>query len=221
VFDDLGQIGALSDPRSQIGLFARYVSDLSLLFGVVAGPDGHDAGAPPVALGDPAEVVLADLTVGWFHDGGRVTPATAAAVRAAAVGLAETGARVRPTTPPDGGQELTVEIWRSYENGAAPTALLRRWDAYRARMLEFMSEVDLILCPVYPVPAPPHGGTRDPNLADGLRFTTPYSLTGAPCVVLPYRKSSADLPIGVQLIGAPWQDHVPLAAAEWLERGTR
>jgi amidase len=61
VIDDLGQIGALGDPRTQVGPLARTVADVALLLGVLGGPDGRDGGAPPVPLGDPAAVSLRGL----------------------------------------------------------------------------------------------------------------------------------------------------------------
>src|SRR4051794_28691643 len=56
VIDDEGPIGALSDPRTQVGPLARAVADVALLLRIVAGPDGSDGGVAPVPLGDPAAV---------------------------------------------------------------------------------------------------------------------------------------------------------------------
>jgi amidase len=52
VIDDLGQIGALADPRTQVGVLARSVADVALVLRVVGGPDGRDGGVSPVTLGD-------------------------------------------------------------------------------------------------------------------------------------------------------------------------
>ena len=40
------------------------------------------------------------------------------------------------------------------------------------------------------------------------RYTTPHSLTGWPCVVV-RAGTSADMPVGVQLVAGPWQDQWP------------
>ena len=40
VIDDEGPIGAISDPRTQIGAFARSVEDLVAMLDVLAGPLG-------------------------------------------------------------------------------------------------------------------------------------------------------------------------------------
>ena len=48
------------------------------------------------------------------------------------------------------------------------------------------------------------------------RYTTPHSLTGWPCVVV-RAGTSADMPVGVQLVAGPWQDQVAIAAAATVE----
>jgi amidase len=102
VIDDEGPIGALSDPRTQLGPIARTVEDLTLLLGVLAGPDARDAGVAPVPPGDPTTVRVETLRVA-VHTAdplGTVTPETAATVAAAAQALASAGARVeRPPRP--------------------------------------------------------------------------------------------------------------------------
>ncbi len=44
----------------------------------------------------------------------------------------------------------------------------------------------------------------------------PWSLTGAPAVVVP-TGAAGGLPVAVQVVGRPWQDHVALAAARCIE----
>ena len=143
VIDDEGQIGALGDPRTQVGPLARSVADVALLLGVLAGPDGRDGGVPPVPLGDPRGVRRARPARrrvrrlrprrGRRGDGGR-----AGATRPRA--LREAGAPVEEAAPPAGGHDLTIEVWRSYGGGLDSLELyrlLRRWDAFRAAMLAF------------------------------------------------------------------------------------
>src|SRR4051794_38051874 len=96
VLDDEGQLGALGDPRTQIGPLARSVDDVALLLRIAAGPDGCDGGIAPVALGDPADVELRGMRVAVQTENGlaAATPATTAAVAAAAGALAAAGATV-------------------------------------------------------------------------------------------------------------------------------
>jgi amidase len=218
VVHDGGQIGSLSDPRTQVGLFARSVADLALLLGVVAGPDVDDAGVVPVPLGDPTAVRIGELRVGLVDDNGRhpPTPETVAAVNWAANTLAGADRGARRVRLPGDGHALTHDVWRTYGGGVTSAEVydvLRRWDAYRALMARFMADLDVIVCPVYPTPAPRHGGTD----GDAVSYTTPYSLIGAPCVVVPCGMSPEGLPIAVQVVAGPWQDHVALAAGQHLE----
>jgi amidase len=222
VVDDEGPIGPLGDPRTQVGPVARSVADLALLLAVLAGPDGRDAGAVPVPVGDPAAVRLEGLRVAVDTGAGspRSTPETTATVAAAAGALAGAGAAVEEAAPPGDGHALTVEVWRSYDPGVDSQALyrlLRRWDRYRTDLLDWVAAWDAILTPVYDRPAPPHGATDTPELRDAARWTTPWSLAGWPCAVVRCGTSSEGLPIGVQVVAPPWHDHLALALAAHLE----
>lgn len=226
VFDDLGPIGALSDPRTQVGMLARSVEDLTAMTRVIAGPDGRDGGVAPVPLGDPASVSAAGLRVAFHADNGLSTPTpeTVATIRAAVDALASAGARIDERQLPGDGHGLTLEVWASYDGGMSSLdlyRLLRRWDAYREGMLAFMEDVDVLVCPVYPVPAPHHGGTagvdlRAAELQHAISYTTPFSLVGAPCAVVPFGVSPEGLPIAVQIVARPWHDHVALAVGALL-----
>ena len=223
VIDDGGQIGGLSDPRTQVGALARSVADVALALALIAGPDGRDGATVPVPSGDPAAVGLHDVRVALCIDDGLTapTPETAAAVRRAAAALADAGAAVADAPYPRGGHELTLDIWRSYggEMGAAELyGVLRRWDAFRAEMLAFAGRHDLIVCPVFPSPARPHGAMTEPAGPDPTSYTTPFSACGWPAATVRCATSADGLPIGVQLVAAPWRDHLALAAAGAVER---
>jgi Asp-tRNA(Asn)/Glu-tRNA(Gln) amidotransferase A subunit family amidase len=130
----------------------------------------------------------------------------------AAAALEEVGARVSEAAPPPGGHDLTVEVWRSYADEAIGYDLLRRWDAFRSAMLRFGERFDVMLSPVFPTPAPPHGEV--PNLTS---YTTPHSLTGWPAATVRCGTSAGGLPIGVQVIAQPWRDDVALSVAAALD----
>jgi amidase len=215
VLDKDGALGAMSDPRTQPGPMARRVEDLATLLSILAGPDGMDGGSVPVPLGDPAGVELRGLRV-MFHRSDGVAPPgvdTEHALRDAAAALSDAGASVAEDAPPPGGHELTERVWDSYGDEMAASemyGILREWDAYRTAMLALLDRFDLILTPVAPEPAPLHGGEVI------WRYTTPHSLTGWPCVVV-RAGTSAVVPVGVQIVAGPWQDHVAIAAAEAVE----
>jgi AtzE family amidohydrolase len=97
----------------------------------------------------------------------------------------------------------------------------RRW--YRARMLELFGGVDVILAPATPGPAPAIGqqtivldGLATPVRANLGIFTQPISFIGLPVVAVPVPLEP--LPVGVQIIAAPWREDVALAVAHALEQ---
>jgi len=97
---------------------------------------------------------------------------------------------------------------------------LRRW--YRERVLELFQNVDAILAPATPFPAPRIGqqtmqldGTEVPLRPNIGIFTQPISCIGLPVVAVPVPLQP--LPIGVQIIAAPWREDVALGLAHALE----
>jgi amidase len=91
------------------------------------------------------------------------------------------------------------------------TALVERADDIRSRLLAWMGDVDVIVCPAMPQPAILHGTSTDPAFGD--TYSDVHNLTGFPAVVVRGGTSPEDLPIGVQLVAPPWREDVALAAA--------
>jgi 1-carboxybiuret hydrolase len=96
----------------------------------------------------------------------------------------------------------------------------RRW--YRERVLELFQSVDAILAPATPFPAPRIGqqtmmleGAEVPLRPNIGIFTQPISFVGLPVVAVPVPLEP--LPIGVQIIAAPWREDVALRIARALE----
>lgn len=129
---------------------------------------------------------------------------------------------------------------RGYIQGASPTLLsyadaLSYRDLYIYLLEQFLADWDAWLCPVTSILAFPHrkmnatealraslevDGIKTPyNMATGA-YTTVFSLTGSPVVVLPVAHSEEGLPIGVQVVGRRWRDMELLAVAEQLAEVT-
>ncbi len=96
----------------------------------------------------------------------------------------------------------------------------RRW--YREQMLELFKEVDAILAPATPCTAPKIGqqtfvldGVELPVRANLGLYTQPISFIGLPVAAVPVPLKP--LPIGVQIIAAPWREDVALRIAHTLE----
>jgi aspartyl-tRNA(Asn)/glutamyl-tRNA(Gln) amidotransferase subunit A len=97
----------------------------------------------------------------------------------------------------------------------------RRW--YRARVLELFETVDAILAPATPCTAPGIGqttfmldGRELPVRANLGIYTQPISFIGLPVAVAPLPLEP--MPIGVQIIAAPWREDIVLRIAHALER---
>ena len=96
---------------------------------------------------------------------------------------------------------------------------------FRAETLALFRDVDLLLAPATPCRAPRIGQKTfvldgremlvRPNL--GL-FTQPLSFIGLPVVVAPVWTDGEKLPIGVQIVAAPWREDLALRVASALER---
>jgi 1-carboxybiuret hydrolase len=97
----------------------------------------------------------------------------------------------------------------------------RRW--YRDQVLKLFQDVDAILAPATPFPAPRIGqktmlleGAEVPLRPNIGIFTQPISFIGLPVVAVPV--PLRPLPIGVQIIAAPWREDVALRIAYQLEK---
>jgi len=96
----------------------------------------------------------------------------------------------------------------------------RRW--YRQKVLKLFDDVDAILAPATPCTAPLSGqqmfmldGVELPVRANLGIYTQPISFIGLPVVAVPVPLDP--LPIGVQIIAAPWREDVALRLAHALE----
>jgi amidase len=87
---------------------------------------------------------------------------------------------------------------------------------YRLKMHHFMEEFDVIICPPCATTAKNHGATFK-EIQD-FNYTLAYNLLGWPSVVVRCGEDKNGLPIGVQIIARPWQDHVALRVAKCLEQ---
>jgi Asp-tRNA(Asn)/Glu-tRNA(Gln) amidotransferase A subunit family amidase len=96
-------------------------------------------------------------------------------------------------------------------------------DVLRERFLLEMQKFPILLCPVCSIPAFRHRerewmveGKRVEYL-DAMSYSQWFNILGTPGVVVPVGRSPEGLPIGVQVVGRPWEEEFTLAVAEKVE----
>ncbi len=102
-------------------------------------------------------------------------------------------------------------------------AMVEAWedqDLCKSQMLNWMKGYDVFICPTSNKPAQPidGDGRASNNSSDGWPYTGVFNCTGWPVVVVRCG-SSADgkLPIGLQVVCAPWREDICIAVASYLE----
>ena len=90
-------------------------------------------------------------------------------------------------------------------------------DQFKAAMHRFMQDYDAIVCPPCPYPPWRHESGLN-NRYEEWTYATPFNLTGWPAMVLRAGTSAEGLPVGVQVVGAPWREDVVIAVGKVIER---
>ncbi len=114
----------------------------------------------------------------------------------------------------DYGRELpAVELVKANE---------RRWEL-RAQLQSFFERYDLLMTPVLSITAFRHGEDMREVAGQRVRpfgwmpFTATFNLTGQPAASVPCGFLNG-LPVGVQIVGAPYRDDLVLRASRALEQ---
>ena len=117
--------------------------------------------------------------------------------------------------------------WVGAEPSHTGDTLLDTWlqrDELRGRFLSQIESFSILLCPAAAIPAFKHG-EREWNIdaktvkyLDAWSYTEWFNLLGNPAAVVPVGQSLGGLPIGVQIVGRPWEEDLVLAVAAAVER---
>jgi Asp-tRNA(Asn)/Glu-tRNA(Gln) amidotransferase A subunit family amidase len=117
--------------------------------------------------------------------------------------------------------------WAAAEKPHTGDSLLDTWirrDALRAQFFAQMRNYPILLCPAAAIPAFRHGERswvvegKTVEYLDAWSYTEWFNLLGNPGAVVPVGQSPEGLPIGVQIVGRPWEEEQVLAVAEALEK---
>jgi amidase len=105
--------------------------------------------------------------------------------------------------------------------------LLEAWirrDTLRSEFLVQMRKYPILICPAAAIPAFRHGERswqiegKTVNYLDAWSYAEWFNLLGNPAAVVPVGRSPQGLPIGVQIVGRPWEEEKVLAVAHALEK---
>lgn len=93
-----------------------------------------------------------------------------------------------------------------------------RWRRYLENLL---TDSSVLAVPTTAIPAPLIAEVDALEAARVLtRFTAPFNLAGAPAISVPCGFTQAGLPVGLQLIGSPWNESTVLRVAYAYEQAT-
>jgi Asp-tRNA(Asn)/Glu-tRNA(Gln) amidotransferase A subunit family amidase len=93
----------------------------------------------------------------------------------------------------------------------------------RSRLVEWMKETPLLVAPVGASHAFEHGarrlkvGGRELSVYQAFKYSRAFNVLGLPAVAVPAGRSGMGLPVGVQIIGRPFEEETVLAAASVVE----
>jgi len=241
----------LSWSLDHAGPMCKTVEDTAILLNVVAGYDSQDTTTVDVSVPDYVRAVArptAKLRLGlprrpFFDD---LNPEVGKAIEAALAVLRKlTGGMMDVSLPPaaEGPVIFGVEAYTYHRDWITKTpelyeppirAALQRGadikaDAYagalrdlakaRREIRSVFATVDLLVLPT--MADPPFkidaGLTRNVS----ARNTLPFDIYGIPVISVPCGFTSAGLPIGLQIAGAPWAEPAVLALAHAYEQATQ
>lgn len=116
--------------------------------------------------------------------------------------------------------------WVAAERPHTAQTLLDTWierDLVRMQIFEQMKNLPVLLCPVASIPAFRHG-ERSWNVEgmqvdylDAWSYCEWFNLLGMAGAVVPVTQSPEGLPIGVQIVGRPWEEETVLTVARAVE----
>ncbi len=246
----------LSQSLDHIGPLAATVADAAIVLQAIAGYDAADITTADVPVADyvAAREDAKSLRVGvprdYFFDD--LDAEVASAMEHALRGIATLVAEVKdirlevPTDRtlqsaesyafhaenvakrPELYQAETLRRIRSGEGVSAAEYIQRRRELDEARrgIGQIFAEVDLLVTPTIPMPAPTIADLRaDPEALRPaelklLRNTRPFNVWGLPAISVPCGFTQSGLPIGLQIAGPHWREDLVLRLAHAYERAT-
>ncbi len=125
-------------------------------------------------------------------------------------------------------QPETLRRIRAGENVSVVEYIERRRDLEEARrtIRTVFADVDVLVTPTTPIPAPTIGELKAnpealrPAELKLLRNTRPFNVWGLPAISVPCGFTEKALPVGLQIAGPPWREDLVLRLAHAYEQAT-
>ena len=135
---------------------------------------------------------------------------------------ADGGNTVRRLLARYGTKRYSEDLEYCLSSAAVPSArqfsqILEEVDRTKSELLGFFRKYDVIVCPPSATLARKHGESLNDTMSMWSHNTV-YNMTGWPSIVIQSGMSDEGLPVGVQIIAAPWREDRVLAVARALER---
>ncbi len=228
---------------SAAGPLGRSAADVRAALRLTAGPEEPAAKAYTWTLAPPRHDRLEDFRVGFVldHDSAPVSGEVAAHLSSTAAVLARAGVTLVDGWPGGVDPVLQAEtfgfhvgLFFAFQQAGGDLAPLStvieqeaRRMAARVAWSSYFRHVDVFLCPVNFTPAFPH----DPRPFDERTIATPEgeraytdqvfwiaqaAVPGLPAMTAPIGRTTAGLPVGVQIIGPLYEDDTVMRFAELL-----
>ncbi|MBL8240699.1 MAG: amidase [Bryobacterales bacterium] len=242
-----GHFPEIAHPGGLLGVagpMARTVRDVRILFEVLAGYDPADPFSVPVPLRDnppqrlriglldepahPAITAAVQLAAKTLQGLGHSVEPFIVNNRDRSIAvwdfffnaLTDELKRQVIANAPEKAHWTGLELLR--EPPAKPTGLevatqLAVRDKLRASMLEQMADTAVLLGPPCAIPAWKCRERPAPFL-ETMAAATPWNLFGFPALVLPFGFTIDGLPVGIQLVGRPWEEESLLTLGAHLEQ---
>jgi len=119
--------------------------------------------------------------------------------------------------------ESEVDLQGKISKAEKVAAAVLERERLREDLLRWMKTTPLILAPVGSSPAFEHGAARvevkgqSISVFRAFSYSQTFNVFGLPSVVVPAGRSAEGLPIGVQIVGRPFEEEMVLAAAAVIE----
>ncbi len=133
----------------------------------------------------------------------------------------------RLKTPEKFGADVRAILEQPSPSAADLTHALEEMRKLTSAFRFVLESVDALVTPTTPIPAAKigqdtarYGGAEEPVIFAMIRCTAPFNATGLPALSLPCGLTQGNLPIGLQLIGRPFDESTLLAAGHAYQGAT-